>query len=65
MTIGTGAEYKNTGFVPILVEAGNHALAFGKYTERESSDTKLVIKNTSTTAVFPGGFLYLLVMEVK
>ena len=54
VTIGTAAEYDNTGFVPILVEAGNHALAFGKYTD--GSDTKLVIKNTSPTAVFPGEF---------
>ena len=63
VTIGTGAEYGNTGFVPILFETGNNALAFGKYTD--SSGARLVIKNNSTTAVTTSGVLYLLVMEVK
>lgn len=63
VTIGTGAEYGNTGFVPILFETGNNALAFGKYTD--SSGARLVIKNNSTTAVSTSGVLYLLVMGVK
>lgn len=63
VTIGTGAEYGNTGFVPILFDTGANALAFGKYTD--SSGTRLVIKNTSTTAVSTSGILYLLVMGVK
>lgn len=63
VTIGTGAEYGNTGFVPILFETGNNALAFGKYTD--SSGARLIIKNNSTTAVTTSGVLYLLVMEVK
>lgn len=63
VTIGAGAEYGNTGFVPILFETGNNALAFGKYTD--SSGARLVIKNNSTTAVTTSGVLYLLVMEVK
>lgn len=63
VTIGTGAEYGNTGFLPILFDTGANALAFGKYTD--SSGTRLVIKNTSTTAVSTSGVLYLLVMEVK
>ena len=63
VTIGTGAEYGNTGVVPILFETGNNALAFGKYTD--SSGARLVIKNNSTTAVTTSGVLYLLVMEVK
>lgn len=62
-TIGTGAEYGNTGVVPILYETGAFALAFGKYTN--SSGAMLVIKNTSPTTVTTSGFLYLLVMEVK
>lgn len=33
VTIGTGAEYGNTGFVPILFETGANGLAFGKYTD--------------------------------
>lgn len=63
VTIGTGAEYGNTGFVPILFDTGANALAFGKYTD--SSGTRLVIKNTSTTAVSTSGVLYLLIMGVK
>ena len=63
VTIGTGAEYGNTGFVPILFETGNNVLAFGKYTD--SSGARLVIKNESTTPVSTSGVLYLLVMEVK
>lgn len=63
VTIGTGAEYGNTGFVPILFDTGANALAFGKYTD--SSGTRLVIKNTSTTAVSTSGILYLLIMGVK
>ena len=63
VTIGTGAEYGNTGFVPILFDTGANGLAFGKYTD--SSGTRLVIKNTSTTAVSTSGVLYLLVMGVK
>lgn len=63
VTIGTGAEYGNTGFVPILFETGANGLAFGKYTD--SSGARLVIKNTSTTAVSTSGVLYLLIMEVK
>lgn len=63
VTIGTGAEYGNTGFVPILFDTGANGLAFGKYTD--SSGTRLVIKNTSTTAVSTSGVLYLLIMEVK
>lgn len=42
VTIGTGAEYGNTGFVPILFETGANGLAFGKYTD--SSGARLVIK---------------------
>ena len=53
VTIGTGAEYGNTGFVPILFETGANALAFGKYTD--SSGARLVIKNNSTTAVSTSG----------
>ena len=63
VTIGTGAEYGNTGFVPILFDTGANGLAFGKYTD--SSGTRLVIKNTSTTAVSTSGVLYLLIMGVK
>lgn len=63
VTIGTGAEYGNTGFVPILFDTGANALAFGKYTD--SSGTRLVIRNTSTTAVSTSGVLYLLIMGVK
>ena len=63
VTIGTGAEYGNTGFVPILFETGNNVLAFGKYTD--SSGARLVIKNESTTPVSTSGVLYLLIMEVK
>ena len=63
VTIGSGAEYGNAGFVPILFETGNNVLAFGKYTD--SSGAKLVIKNKSTTPVSTSGVLYLLVMEVK
>lgn len=63
VTIGTGAKYGNTGFVPILFDTGANALAFGKYTD--SSGASLVIKNTSTTAVSTSGVLYLLIMEVK
>ena len=63
VTIGTGAEYGNTGFVPILFDTGANALAFGKYTD--SSGARLVIKNNSTTAVSTSGVLYLLIMEVK
>ena len=61
--IGSGAEYGNTGFVPILFETGPSVLAFGKYTD--SSGTKLAIKNLSTTTVSTSGVLYLLIMEVK
>lgn len=63
VTVGTGAEYGNTGFVPILFDTGANALAFGKYTD--SSGTRLVIRNTSTTAVSTSGVLYLLIMGVK
>lgn len=63
VTIGTGAEYGRTGFVPILFETWDHALAFGKYTD--ISGAKLVIKNTSTTPVATTGVLYLLIMEVE
>lgn len=63
VTIGTGAEYGNTGFVPILFETEGKALAFGKYTNK--SGTRLVIRNTSTSAVKTSGVLYLLVMEVE
>lgn len=63
VTIGTGAEYGNTGFVPILFETGATALAFGKYTD--SSGARLVIRNTSTTTVSTSGVLYLLIMGVK
>ena len=63
VTIGTGAEYGNTGFVHILFDTGANGLAFGKYTD--SSGTRLVIKNTSTTAVSTSGVLYLLIMGVK
>lgn len=63
VTIGTGAEYGSTGFVPILFDTGANALAFGKYTD--SSGTRLVIKNTSTSAVSTSGVLYLLIMGVK
>lgn len=63
VTIGTGAEYGNTGFVPILFETGNNVLAFGKYTD--SSGARLVIKNKSTTPVSTSGVLYLLIMGVK
>lgn len=59
MIIG-GAEYENTGFIPILVSC-NRSLAFGKYTD--SSGTKLTIKNT-TNAELSGGVIYLMVMEV-
>ena len=61
--IGTVAEYENVGFVPVLVETGAGALAFGTYTG--NGRTSLVIKNTSTKAVTTSGVLYLLVMEVK
>lgn len=63
VTIGTGAEYGNTGFVPILFDTGANALAFGKYTD--SSGARLVIRNTSTNAVSTSGVLYLLIMGVK
>ena len=63
VTIGTAAEYGNTGCVPILFETGANGLAFGKYID--NTRASLVIKNTSTTAVRTGGVLYLLVMEVK
>lgn len=63
VTIGTGAEYGNTGFVPILFESGNNALAFGKYTD--SSGARLVIRNNSTKAVSTSGVLYLLIMGVE
>ena len=63
VNIGAGAEYGNTGFVPILFETGANALAFGKYAN--SSGAMLVIKNNSTTAVSTSGVLYLLIMEVK
>lgn len=63
VTIGTGAEYQNTGFIPILWSIGQ-TLAFGKNTDR-SGNTNLTIKNTSNTAVASGGFIYLLIMEVK
>lgn len=62
VTIGTGAEYGKTGFIPILFESGANGLAFGKYTD--SSGARLVIKNTSTTAVTTSGVLYLLVTGV-
>lgn len=62
--IGRSAEYRNTGFIPVLFETGPNALAFGKYTD--SSSTRLVIKNTSTKgAVITSGVLYLLILEVK
>ena len=63
VTVGTSAKYGNTGFVPILFDTGANGLAFGKYTD--SSGTRLVIKNTSTTAVSTSGVLYLLIVEVK
>ena len=62
VTIGSGAEYGNTGIVPILFETGGKALAFGKNTN--SSGANLIIKNTSNTSV-SAGVLYLLIMEVK
>ena len=62
VTIGPGAEYRNTGFIPILFETGPNVLAFGKYTD--SSGAKLVIKNKSTTTVSTRGVLYLLVTGV-
>lgn len=62
-TIGTSAEYGNAGILPILVETGSNALAFGKITN--SSGASLVIKNTGATAVSTSGVLYLLIMEVK
>lgn len=43
MTIGTAAEYGNTGIVPILFETGPNALAFGRYIN-SSSDVRLIIK---------------------
>ena len=63
VTIGDRAKYGNTGFIPILFDTGANALAFGKYTD--SSGARLVIKNTSTTAVTTSGVLYLLIMGVK
>ena len=62
VTIGSAAEYGKTGFIPILFESGANGLAFGKYTD--SSGARLVIKNTSNTAVTTSGVLYLLVTEV-
>ena len=64
MIIGPSAEYGNTGVVPILFNSSYQALAFGKYTD-SSGNTKLIIKNTSTTPLETGGVLYLLIMEVK
>lgn len=63
VTIGPGNKYGNTGFVPILFNTGSNALAFGKYTD--SSGTRLVIKNTSTTELNTRGDLYLLIMGVN
>ena len=62
MTIGTVAEYKNTGFIPVLFASGA-ALAFGRFTD--AGNIKMTIKNTSNTALQSGGVLYLLIMEVK
>lgn len=63
LTIGTKAEYGNTGFIPMLFASGA-ALAFGRFTDN-SSNIKLTIKNTSNTTLASGGVLYLLIMEVK
>lgn len=63
MSIGTAAEYENTGIVPILFETGTNALAFGRSTG--GGKINLLIKNTSNTPLQPGGVLYLLIMEVK
>ena len=63
VTIGPGAEYKNMGFIPILWSIGQ-PLAFGKSTD-SSGNTNLTIKNISNTGIAPGGFIYLLIMEVK
>lgn len=64
LTIGPGAEYGNTGFIPILFNGSYQALAFGKFTD-SSGNTKLTIKNTSTTPVESDAVLYLAIMEVK
>ena len=63
VVIGTAAEYGNKGVVPVLVETGSSTLSFGKYTD--SVGARLVIRNTSTTALSTSGVLYLLIMEVK
>ena len=65
VTIGTGAEYGNAGFVPILFETGTNGqtFSFGKYTD-SSGNVKLAIKNNSPIPVVSEGVLYLLVTEV-
>ena len=63
ITIGPKWKYENTGFIPILFETGDRALAFGKYSD--GTGTKIVIKNTSPAVVATHGTLYLLIMEVK
>ena len=63
VTIGTSAEYRNTGFIPMLFASGA-ALAFGRFTD-SSGNVKLIIKNTSNTQLAANGVLYLLIMEVK
>ena len=64
MSIGTAAEYGNTGIVPILFDTGPNALAFGRYIN-SSFEVRLIIKNISGTPVTTSGVLYLLIMEVK
>ena len=62
VTIGTTAEYRNTGFIPVLFASGA-ALAFGRFSD--AGNIKMTIKNTSNTSLQPGGILYLLIMEVE
>lgn len=63
LTIGTVAEYKNMGFIPVLFSSGK-ALAFGRFTDNDGN-IKMIINNTSNTPLQAGGILYLLIMEVK
>lgn len=63
VTIGTAAEYRNAGFIPVLFASGA-GLAFGRFTD-STGNVKMIIKNTSNTGLQAGAILYLLIMEVK
>lgn len=63
IVVGSVAEYVNTGFLPILVNTNNCALAFGTYTDAVGA--RLIIKNTSGSVLSTSGVLYLLVVGVK